>query len=246
MGFLETWELSYDDINEVTTDNPSLQSFIIGYAAEVKCRKLYFDNQRDIRGVYKPDDHNRMEKGDWVLNYKGHPLSVEVKSLQGASLRPRRNGQIIPTFQCDASDSRTVTFKDGSSVQTTSLLVGEFDVLAVNLRALTGQWDFVFCKNEDLPRVDGTRGRAKFYTQYQLDNLIRSSMPLHLTRDHRAIAPWRDEPYSLFDEIVYERRHGTAPTLEARRIDDAGHGHDSGESVDAFDDPEAQLSRLVP
>lgn len=220
MGFLDRWELTYEDINEVTTDNPSLQSFVIGYAAEVKCRRLWLDDHPDISGLYKPDDHDRAEKGDWVFTYRGERFALEVKSLQGNSIKkPRRNGMIIPTFQCDGSDARTVVFPDGSSVVTTSLMVGEFDLLAVNLRALTGHWDFVFCKNEDLPRATGLRGNARSYTPYQLSNLIKSSMSLHLTRDNRAIAPYRDEPFSLLDELIEERHRGRAPKLQAIAID---------------------------
>ncbi|NUT99647.1 MAG: restriction endonuclease, partial [Saccharothrix sp.] len=42
MGFLEDWDLGYDEINELLTANPSLRSFVMGYAAEVKCRNMYF------------------------------------------------------------------------------------------------------------------------------------------------------------------------------------------------------------
>jgi len=219
MGFLDNWDLTYDDINEITTNNPSLRSFVIGYAAEVKCKRLFFDGHPDTTGIYKPDDHDRAEKGDWILTYKGERLSIEVKSLQGTSLIPKRDGSVRLNYQCDASDRRTVTFSDGSSVQTTALLVGEFDVMALNLRALTGGWDFVFIKNEDLPRMDG-KGRSKGFTDFQLENLIRTSISITLGIGDKALQPYTDDPFILFDEILAERARGQAPVLQAKKIDE--------------------------
>jgi hypothetical protein len=219
VGFLREWELTYDELDEIVTENPSLQSFIVGYAAEVKCRDVILRPHPDVSNIYKPDDHDRTEKGDLIATYKDERMAVEVKSLQGSSLKQRRSGLVIPTYQCDASDNRMVTFTDGTSVQTTALLVGEFDVVAINLRALTGRWDFVFCKNEDLPRMDGRRGKSKEYTQFQLDNLIKTIITLPLTEDYKAVPPYRDEPFSLFDEIIEERRRDAQPRLEAMEID---------------------------
>jgi hypothetical protein len=42
MGLLDDWQLTYDEVNELLTDNPSLRSFLSGYAAELKCRNLWF------------------------------------------------------------------------------------------------------------------------------------------------------------------------------------------------------------
>ena len=76
---------------------------------------------------------------------------VECKSLQTASIK--KTGEVFTgTSQCDASDRRKVQFSDGTTLETTCLLTGEFDILAVNLFAFEGQWRFVFAKNADLPR----------------------------------------------------------------------------------------------
>lgn len=221
MGFLEDWDLSYGEINELLTDNPSLRSFVSGYAAELKCRDLWFRDDPRASNVFKYDDHDRTKKGDICLTYRGHTFNVEVKSLQMNSLRDPRPAPKRPkpgwsspypdgtarigTFQCDASDRRKVTFRDGSSVETTCLLVGEFDVLAVNLHGFHGDWRFAFARNQDLPRVSGTRGQSKNYTEYQRSNLLATSMPIY----HPVPGPiYRDEPWSLFDEIIKEREAG--------------------------------------
>lgn len=216
MGFLEDWDLTYDEINELLTDNPSLRSFVMGYAAEVKCRRMYFEGDRRISDLIKYDDHDRLKKGDIAFRYRRESFTVEVKSLQSNSLRPRRDGQIRANFQCDASDRREVTFKDGSTVNTTCLLVGEFDLLAVNLHAFYGEWTFAFAKNEDLPRVSGLRGAAKNYTQYQRDNLLATLMPMN----NPPTDPYVDDPFILLDELIEERRRGDAPDLAAVEIDD--------------------------
>jgi hypothetical protein len=180
MGFLEDWDLSYDEINELLTNNPSLRSFVMGYTAEVKCKNMYFTDHPNITNIYKPDDHNRTEKGDLIITYKGHRFAVEVKSIQTVSMLERkRSGLVEPFYQCDASDKRAVIFQDGSKVETTALIVGEFDIVAVNIHAFTGQWDFVFAKNEDLPTMEGaTRGAAKNFTTYQQQHLIRTSISI--------------------------------------------------------------------
>lgn len=206
MGFLEDWDLSFDEINELLTDNPSLRSFVSGYAAEMKCRRMWFDNER-VSNVMKYDDHDRTKKGDIAFVYKGETFTVEVKSLQTNLIKRDANGNLIGKFQCDASDRREVTFRDGSSVETTCLLVGEFDLLAVNLHGFYGDWKFAFAKNEDLPRVNGTRGRAKSYTELQLQNLLATTMPI----TDPPIAPYRMEPWSLLDELIEERAKGQAP-----------------------------------
>lgn len=218
MGFLENWDLSYEEINELLTDNPSLRSFVMGYAAEVKCKNMYFTDHPDVSAIYKPDDHDRTEKGDLVITYKGQRFAIEVKSVQTNSMKPqKRSGIVKPWFQCDASDARTVLFKDGSSVHTTALLVGEFDVLAVNVHVFDGKWKFVFAKNEDLPTMEGaTRGSAKNYTLYQQQNLIKTSININ----NPPGPPFVDSPFQLFDELIVERAKGEQPKMAAIAIEE--------------------------
>jgi hypothetical protein len=116
-------------------------------------------------------------------------------------------GKRTAKFQCDASDRRPVFFPDGSSVSTTCLLVGEFDILAVSLFSFYEEWTFAFAKNEDLPRVSGTRGAPKTYSQEQRNALLATLMPML----DPPVAPYRMEPWSLLDELVEERERGTAP-----------------------------------
>ncbi len=203
MGFLEDWDLSYDEINELLTDNASLRSFVMGYAAEIKCRNMFFRNHPDITNLRKPDDHDRTEKGDWVMDYKGHTMSVEVKSLQTNSLKPKKKGDVAPNYQCDASDARTVRFQDGTELVTTALLVGEFDIVAVNVHAFSGKWDFAFAKNSDLLTMEeSNRGAAKTYTELQKRSLLKTLQPM----PRSVPEPYTRNPFDLFDQIIEKRR----------------------------------------
>jgi hypothetical protein len=209
MGFLEDWQLSFEEINELLTSNPSLRSFLAGYAAEMKCRRIWFSPEDGkVANVIKYDDHDRTKKGDIAFDYRGQHFTVEVKSLQTNSIR-EVGGHKIAVFQCDASDRRPVEFPDGSKVETTCLLVGEFDLLAVNLFGFHGKWVFAFAKNSDLPRVTG-RGKAAAYTQEQRQRLLASSMRMV----DPPVSPYRMEPWSLLDELIEERQLGEAePTV---------------------------------
>ncbi|WP_440220914.1 restriction endonuclease [Dietzia sp. MNB45] len=205
MGLLDDWDLSYNDINELLTNNPSLVSFVKGYAAELKFRNLYLQNYPEISDFYKPDDHDRVEKGDWIVSYKGERIGIEVKSLQKNLVRKKADGTWKLPYQCDASDARPVQFDDGSSVHTTSLAVGEFDIVAVNLFDRYQSWRFAFCKNEDLTTLEGNnRGKAIDYTDYQKENLLRTGQ---VVPDPLA-PPYTENLYALMDEVVEQRRKG--------------------------------------
>jgi hypothetical protein len=209
MGFLEDWDLSYDEINELLTDNPSLRSFVMGYAAEVKCKRMFFQDAPGVSNVIKYDDHDRLKKGDIAFDYRDYTLTVEVKSLQSNSLRPqKRTGLVVPKFQCDASDSRTVHFTDGSSMVTTSLLVGQFDLLAVNLHALHHDWVFAFADNRDLPTVSLNRGAVGRYSDHQMVSLLQGTM----TMPNPVAEPYYSDPWPILDRIVERRIAAGTPT----------------------------------
>jgi hypothetical protein len=53
--------------------------------------------------------------------------------------------------QVDASDSREISFPDGSKLKTTCLRRGEFDLLAINCFAFGEKWRFAFALNSELP-----------------------------------------------------------------------------------------------
>ncbi len=191
---LDYWQVTAEELTDVINSNPSLRGMILGYLAEVKLRNMWFSKPK-VDDAMKYDDHDRKRKGDLVITYKGKQFIVEAKSLQTNTIR--REGQYwVGKAQCDASDRRTIKFPDGSKLETTCLLVGEFDLLAVNLFAFENKWQFVFAKNKDLPR-----STFKKYTKEQRDKLLASLVGV----TYPPKPPFRDEPFSLLDEIAQER-----------------------------------------
>jgi hypothetical protein len=191
---LERWQITADELTEIVEANPSMRGNMFGYVAEMKLRKIWFSDERVTHAV-KYDDHNRKKKGDLVITYRGHSFIVESKSLQTNSIR-RLDNMLKATSQCDASDRRAVTLPDGSTLSTTNLLTGEFDLLAINIFAFNDRWEFLFAKNTDLPR-----SKHKGYTLEQRAHLLATSIPVTYPPE----PPIYDEPYALLDEIIDER-----------------------------------------
>lgn len=189
--FLKRLGISIDDLEEIIGKSPSLRGVLVGYLAEKKLVEEYF---KDLNPE-KPDDHDRSSKGDRVILYKGVRISVEVKSLQTNCVVKTSEGY-EGRFQCDASDSRKVRLPNGEVIKTVCLLVGGFDLLAVNLFEFGQKWKFAFVRNRDLPRSN-FRGYTIEQQGYLLQTTPKITLPLRL--------PYRDEPWTLLDEIAQEK-----------------------------------------
>jgi hypothetical protein len=192
---LDRWTITPENLTRAIDENPSLRGMLFGYVAEYKLRELWFKDRPSVSHFVKHDDHNRKKKGDLVVTYKRHPFTIECKSLQTNSIQQEEGGQFVGKVQCDASDRRPVTFPDKTKLETTCLLRGEFDILAVNLFAFDGKWRFAFAKNKDLPR-----NTFKKYTPAQQALLLPSLLPVSWP----LTSPYRDEPFSLMDELIAE------------------------------------------
>ena len=197
-NFLSSWHLTLEELGDMVVNNPSLRGFMVGYMAESKIRS-YFLRHPEISNVYKPDDHDRTNKCDIVLTYKHRQFTFEVKSLQTNSVKKTTSG-FLGTFQCDASDRREIELPNGHKVNTTNLKFGDFDIVAINLFAFTGNWDYAFALNMDLPQA--TPGRSKkaenIISDEDLKYLIKSSIkityPLEL--------PFVSDPVILMNRLL--------------------------------------------
>jgi hypothetical protein len=167
-NILEQWGISVEDLSKAILENGSLRGMVFGYVAEIKLRHLLEANI-EVSFIVKHDDHDRKRKGDLRIVYKGQEFLLESKSLQSNSVRQLPDGSWRGKTQVDGSDRRKVKFADGSSLETTLLLVGEFDVLAVNCFAFENQWFWLFALNRDLPRSSFSK-----YTSVQQTGLIAS------------------------------------------------------------------------
>jgi len=193
-SILERWDITPEELTQVVDQNPSLRGMILGYLAELKLEKLWLSG-REISDVSKHDDHDRNKKGDRVVQYKGHEFIFESKSLQTATINKTDKGW-AGKAQVDASDRREITLPDGSTVATTYLLRGEFDILAVNVFAFQNKWRFIFAKNTDLPSSTYSK-----YSEYEQTHLLATLVKVHWPPK----PPFRDEPFTLMNEILQER-----------------------------------------
>lgn len=197
---LDRWELTHEEFTNLIDANPSLRGVTLGYIAEAKFHHMFLHHP-EVTQVRKDDDHDRRRKGDRTFLYKGHKFIVEVKSLQTNLVK--RDGDVLRgKSQVDASDRRTVKFKDGTTLETTCLLRGEFDVLAVNCYAFNNRWQFAFALNRDLPK-----NTYKKYTPAQQDALLPTLIPVSWPVQE----PFVTDPFVLLDRLVAEREAGVSP-----------------------------------
>lgn len=194
-SILQRWGVSEEQLTYLIDKNPSLRGMVLGYVAEDKFHDAFLDRP-EITEVGKDDDHDRKKKGDRRIVYKGHTLTVEVKSLQTAMCVQHADGTWSGKAQVDGSDRRVVKFPDRTELNTTLLLRGEFDLLAVNCFAFGDTWKFAFAKNADLPT-----STFRKYTPAQREQLIASLVPV----DWPPKPPFTEDPFKLLNELIADK-----------------------------------------
>lgn len=188
-SILRKWDLTEEELTEIVSLNPSMRGLMLGYVAEYKLRKMHF-SLPCFENVCKKDDHDRKRKGDLSVTYKGREFVIECKSLQTGSIRKGSDGY-EGKYQCDASDRRKISV-GGRAVETTCLLAGEFDIVAVNLFAFEDKWRFAFALNKDLPRSNFQK-----YPPAVRRNLLATLMPVSWPlRD-----PYIESPIPLLEHL---------------------------------------------
>lgn len=193
MSLLDDWGITADDIGQLINDNPSLRGMLLGYVAEHKLKHL-MTSIPGVQFLEKPDDHNRKKKGDLIVIYKDRAFVIESKSLQKNMVKfDKETGRWSGKAQVDGSDRRDVTLPDGSILNTTLLLRGEFDILAVNCFEFGGTWRFCFARNRELPY-----STSKKYTEMQQKALISSLVAIAWP----PVAPFSDKLLPLLDDMV--------------------------------------------
>lgn len=164
-----------------------------GYVAEYAFRKVWLNNEKRISDIKRWDNHDRNKKGDVTFTYKGVEIITEVKSLQTNTVEQTGPDTFKGKTQCDASDRREIELSCGDVVNTTCLLVGEFDVLAVNLFEFGKQWRFAFAMNEELPR-----SKYRGYTKEQQACLLATLMDVTWPPE----PPFEADLFVVLDKIV--------------------------------------------
>ena len=206
-SILKRWSISESELTEIIDHNPSLRGIMLGYVAEKKFHDAYLNHQL-ITEVGKDDDHDRKKKGDRRILYKGRRLTIEVKSLQTAMVKNLGGDYWMGKSQVDGIDRRIIKFPDGTDLNTTLLLRGEFDLLAVNCFSFGQKWRFAFAKNKDLPA-----STYKKYTEAQRRQLIASLV----TVTWPPKPPFTDDLFKLLNQLIKEREI-SAPTTEEKVV----------------------------
>ena len=191
-NILETWGITVDDLSRAILENGSLRGMVFGYVAEIKLRQL-LEAHPEVDFMTKDDDHDRNNKADLRIRYRGREFRLESKSLQTNSIRQLSDGSWIGKAQVDGSDRRKVKFDDGTSLETTLLRPGDFDVLAVNCFAFEKEWFWAFASNQDLPRSSYAK-----YTPEQRQGLIASLVTV--TKPVGGI--FQDDLFTLLDSLL--------------------------------------------
>lgn len=195
-GFFTRLGVTFAELEAVVEARPSLRGILIGYMAEKKLVEQYFNDH----SPEQPDDHDRENKGDRTILYKGVKVRVEVKSLQTNSVKALPDDNWTGRFQCDASDSGVKMLPNGESLKTVCLIVGGFDLLAINLFAFGEKWRFAFAHNFDLPRTSYAKYDPKHWP-HLLQTTPAITWPLK--------PPYYAEPWALLDRIARERASKT-------------------------------------
>ncbi len=142
-SILKRWGITESELTSLVDQNPSLRGILLGYVAEKKFHDTFLGNP-NITEASKDDDHDRKRKGDRRIVYKGESFVIEVKSLQSNLVAHLGENHWCGKSQVDASDSREVTFPNGTKLKTTCLLRGDHPQLAFQSQKppVGGFWSF--------------------------------------------------------------------------------------------------------
>jgi len=202
IDFFTYWNADQREFNEVFNRNPSLMGMMKGYMAEEKLKVDVLERHPKVENLFSPDDHDRDLKGDWRFDWEGEHIVVEVKCLQSNYVEGRQTLEGTNAwkgkYQCDASDRREIELENGDTVETTLLEVGEFDILAVGIFEFGNEWNFVFAKNEDLPKTT-----YHSYSEAAQERLIKGMHSIEYPLSEDSI--YTDDIWTLVEETVAER-----------------------------------------
>jgi hypothetical protein len=165
-----------ETIFHLICENPSLRGMIYGYASEREFEWHYLKDRKTIEKFSKDDDHKKT-KSDRTVLCGGKSVTIQIKSVQTNSIK-FENGRFAAKVQNDASDRRKVTLPNGSKLETTCYVVGEYDILAVSLHPFTGEWKYAFKENSQLQR-----STSKKYTPKQQKYLLATLETIYFPLD---------------------------------------------------------------
>ena len=227
---LDIWDITPEYLTKVVLENPSLRGMMVGYIAETKLRDL-FAGKPGVSLLYKDDDHDRENKGDLVVEYRGHRFKLESKSLQTNSVvafnqvgqpvkrvvKKESKSILNPDFVALGSDFlQTATFTGSvqcdASDRRTITVPGHGDVHTTCL--LKGEFDilaaglFGFRGHWDFGFAlnrDLPTSTHKNYPAAVRDKFLKSLVSVTWPLQ----APFVTDPFMLLDRLIAERERST-------------------------------------
>jgi hypothetical protein len=173
---------------------PSLRGMILGYIAEEMFEKHLPQAYPQISpsGIAKHDDHDRKSnKSDRTIAYNGRLYRIQLKSIQTNSIcRNISSGLLQADVQNDASDRRKITLPNGHTVDTTCYARDDYDILAIPLYPLSGEWNFAYKRNRDFRSTE-----SKKYKQEDQQYLLSTLERIHWRLDEN----WHTNIVNLLD-----------------------------------------------
>jgi len=152
--------LSKEAFAKMLDNNPSCKGLLVGYMAEqILADKLLCLS--GFKSVVKIDDQDD-KKGDLDVIFRQDGVekrfSIEVKCVRSKTGKePPLTGGVSGNVYTGTSDS--IMLEEGG--RTSCSLAGAFDVLAVCMVTITGEWDFYFIHQKYMPRSDRYKNRLK-------------------------------------------------------------------------------------
>jgi hypothetical protein len=150
---------------EVLDGNPSCLGMVVGYMAErVLANQL--TSQEAFTSIEKIADQDKM-KGDLLVKHGDRSFTVEVKCASSRLMKENfLEGGYEIAVQTKLSDAATL--EDGT--RTYCPMRGQYDILAICIGTVTGEWEFLFMHNKHIPTAKKFPNRIRAYIRVNTEN----------------------------------------------------------------------------
>lgn len=206
----ERYNLTLNEISEIVDMYRPLRASFDGHVSEFIFVKQYIKTCSRITEFHKPDNQDRSEKGDVTVVFDGVSLKIELKTiLSGNRKTLKRNPHQVNTvegsywrgrFKTRTSSYKTITFSDGSQLNTLCVPRKQVDVFGVCVRPMTGKWEYMYCTTTDLPGTEN-----KEFTPLQQQELLKPEMYVQWP----PVFPWTDSLESALERAAAQKKNAS-------------------------------------
>lgn len=191
---------------QMMNENHSLLGYNKGYISEWYLKRQLLEIP-EITNLKKPGDQNTAQKGDFTLDYCGHPFSIEVRTLitwinstEPASKQHQDldgNTWWTSHFKTRGSHKRNSVFSDGSVLHSYGTLRKSVDIFAVCVQPITGTWEYMFCSSLDLPGNVNNKSLTPLQQHEMLKGNVEVQWP--------PVAPWTTDLKQVMDNLLKKK-----------------------------------------